>query len=75
MTLPYERTDAVIYTEKFLLDLIDPKKTPRVPSQVRDRARSLLRHYPTEYEIETVAEQSDMVSDPMRIKIFGRKLS
>jgi hypothetical protein len=75
MTLPYERTNAVIYTEKFLLDLIDPKKTPRVPSQVRDRARSLLRHYPTEYEIETVAEQSDMVSDPMRIKIFGRKLS
>jgi hypothetical protein len=52
MTLPTERTDAVLRTEKFLLDLCNPKTTPRVPKEVRDRARSLLRHYPSHYDME-----------------------
>jgi len=52
MTLPTERTDAVLRTEKFLLDLCNPKTTPRVPKEVRDRARSLLRHYPSQYDME-----------------------
>ena len=61
MTLPNERKRAVTYTEKFLLDLCDPKKTPRVPREVRDRARSLLRHYPSNYDMELASEQAPTV--------------
>jgi len=46
MTLPYERTRSAQETEKFLYDLLDPKKTPKVPKAVRDRASACLRHYP-----------------------------
>jgi hypothetical protein len=55
MTLPYERTNAVISTEKFLLDLINAKKTPRVPSHIREQARSLLRHYPSKSDLYLTA--------------------
>jgi hypothetical protein len=49
MTLPAERTSAIRLAERFLLDLMDPKKTPRVPMAIRDRARGILRHYPSMY--------------------------
>lgn len=51
MTLPIERTYAVRNTEQFLLDLCNPKKTPRVPAGIREQARRLLRHYPTKYDL------------------------
>ena len=51
MTLPIERTNAVLRTEKFLVDLRDPKKYPRVPRAVREEAQRLLRHYPTKYDL------------------------
>lgn len=47
MTMPFERTRAVLATREFLQDLTDRSKTPRVPEGVRAQARSLLRHYPT----------------------------
>lgn len=47
MTLPVERTRAVLETEKFLHRLCDPKVTPGLPKKIRFDARSLLRHYPT----------------------------
>jgi hypothetical protein len=46
MTLPDERTRAVHAAREFLLDLLDPTKTPRVPRDIRLRAHSVLRHYP-----------------------------
>jgi len=54
MTLPYERTDAVNNTRDFLYLLVDPKKTPRVSKQVREIAGNLLKHYPTEFDMELV---------------------
>lgn len=56
MTLPDERFRALKYGEKFLMELCDPRVTPRVPSYVRERARSILRHFPTKYDIESIAE-------------------
>ena len=38
MTMPNERRNAVNYTRQFLVDLMDPKKTPRVPSAIRKEA-------------------------------------
>ena len=46
MTLPSERINAIRIARQFLYDLLDPKKTPRIPTTVRRRARSVLRHYP-----------------------------
>jgi hypothetical protein len=56
MTLPYERKRSVSQTERFLLDLCNPKLTPKVPGTIREQARSLLRHYPSSYHMEIVCE-------------------
>ena len=58
MTMPNERRNAVNYTRQFLVDLMDPKKTPRVPKEIRKRAYSCLKHYPGEYYMEEAAEQA-----------------
>jgi hypothetical protein len=73
MTVPVERTNAVIRTQKFLLELLDPKKTPRVPRLIRQDARNLLRHYPTEFDMNMIADREDGVGNKMCIhKIFGK---
>jgi hypothetical protein len=64
MTLPDERYRALKNAEQFLLELCDPKKTPKVPSEVRDRARGVLRHYPTNFDMGRLAEAApDIVSN------------
>lgn len=57
MTLPYERYNSLVYSKQFLLDLLDPKKTPKVPKEVRRRAAACLRHYPYEHELELVSQK------------------
>lgn len=57
MTLPDERYRAIKQGKKLLEELCDPGKTPRVPSIVRDRARAALRHYPLDYELDSLAEK------------------
>ena len=57
MTLPDERYRALKQGKKLLEELCDPGKTPRVPSIVRDRARGALRHFPSDYELERMAEK------------------
>ena len=72
MTIPSERTRAVLNTEQFLMDLLDPKKTPRVPKDIRRRASSLLRHYPSQYDMEVaVREGSSRFGDEQNP--FGSK--
>jgi hypothetical protein len=58
MTLPDERYRAVMQTRRFLFDICNPEHTPRVPKLVRDTARSLLRHYPNEYDLRIASEGS-----------------
>lgn len=73
MTVPIERTNAVLNTEKFLLDLLRPAVTPRVPKQVRERARSLLRHYPNSFDMDVITEREDSSEQTvMRHKVFGK---
>ena len=55
MTLPYERYNAIKRTEEFLKDLMDPKKTPRVPKKIRRQAYYGLRHYPGGYNLDMMA--------------------
>lgn len=50
MTLPREKKNAVLSARAFLLALLDPKKTPRIPRNIRRQAYYLLKHYPGEQE-------------------------
>lgn len=63
MTLPNERYRAIKQSKKLLEELCDPGRTPRVPSIVRDKARAALRHFPTDWEIDTIAEKCPDVLD------------
>ena len=58
MTLPDERYRAVVQTHRFLLEILT---TARVPKEIKDQARSCLRHYPNEWDMEQVAEASPHV--------------
>jgi len=51
MTLPDERYRSIRMAEQLLRDLCDPKLTPRIPSEVRVRAMSALRHYPGTHDL------------------------
>ena len=53
MTLPDERYRAVVQTTKFLTEILN---TPRVPKTIKEQARSLLRHYPSAYDMKRAAE-------------------
>lgn len=57
MTLPDERYRSLKQCKKLLEELCDPGRTPRVPKLVRDRARAALRHYPDEYELDSIADK------------------
>jgi hypothetical protein len=70
MTVPNERTRAVVRTESFLRDLLDPQKTPRVPKSIRSEALALLRHYPSSSEMDLIAERED--NNAKMPKIFGK---
>lgn len=66
MTLPDERYHAVRQTMEFLLELTDPQSTARIPKHIRQRARSLLRHYPTYSDLERLAEKApDVIIERM----------
>lgn len=58
MTLPDERYRSVVQTRRFLLDLCNPEHTPRVPKLIRETARSMLRHYPSDYDMNKAAQTS-----------------
>jgi hypothetical protein len=57
MTLPNERTRAIRNARNFLRSLLDPKQTPRVPKQIREQAYWVLRHFPSDGDIEQAAER------------------
>lgn len=75
MTLPVERTNAVLWTHDFLVELLDPKATPRVPKSIRDQARRLLRHYPSPFEMDVIAKREDDEPEAIKMKIFGKGYS
>jgi hypothetical protein len=56
MTLPDERYRAVLYAEEFLRALANPTITKRIPKDLRQRARGILRHYPSTWEMQQAAE-------------------
>ena len=66
MTLPDERYRAIRQTRQFLIDLCDRTVTPKIPRAVRGEAYRLLRHYPTDFDLERLAEKSpDVIIETM----------
>ena len=60
MTLPDERYRSVKWAEGFLKRLAGGHYA-RTPKEVRDEARSILRHYPTDYDMLRAAEAAPEV--------------
>lgn len=56
MTLPNERLRAMRFARDFLLALLVPCETPRVPRKIREWALRVLRHYPHYHELDMLGE-------------------
>ena len=56
MTLPDERYRAVMWAKRFLTELAsDRTKYPRIPKSVRREAYSIMRHFPTDWDMQRAA--------------------
>lgn len=55
MTLPDERLRALHAARDFLRDLLDRRKTPKIPLAIRREAYYRLKHYPMPMEIDQLA--------------------
>lgn len=55
MTLPDERLRALRSAREFLLALLTPSETPKVPRAVRRWASRVLKHYPGQFDIDRLA--------------------
>jgi len=64
MTIPVERTRAVLAAGDFLDSLGDPSATPRVPKAVREMALRIARHYPWRLHLLQSAEALPLVWGP-----------
>ena len=51
MTVQSEKFRALQMTREFLRELLDPKKTPKVRREIRERAYRCLRHFPWDMDI------------------------
>lgn len=58
MTLPTERMRAVNSAREFLASLL---RAPRIPQAIRDQAGSVLKHFPTGYDMAVQARRDQDV--------------
>ncbi len=68
MTLPRERGNALKKAYRLLRDLLDPKKTPKVPRYVREEAYRCLKHHPGYYHIEELQRASPEILGELEAK-------
>ena len=78
MTLPDERYRAILWARLLLLDLVNPNKTKRIPKEIRQRAYSALRHFPTTFDMEETAEKvpeifTEQMEDLHRFILKGKE--
>lgn len=76
MTLPNERTRAVINTHDFLVRLINPYAKDgikRIPKAVRQEALRLLRHYPLPFDLYAAAKGAPDVFDAQTVLRYNER--
>lgn len=61
MTIPSERTRSIIQTRKFLLGLAYDFK--KIPTEIREMAKSCLRHYPDVSSIQEICKKCPEIID------------
>lgn len=71
MTTTDERFRALKQSKKLLEELCDPGKTPRVPGIIRERARGILKHYPTDYDLERMANSCPELLDTEPFRAYN----
>ena len=59
MTMPHERTRAVIQTREFLVEL---SRNAELPENVRSSAKHLLRHYPSASDVLLVGKGEELLA-------------
>ena len=70
MTLPYERTRAVIHAVDFLTRLVSPYNEngiKKIPKAVRQEALRVLRHFPRPYDLYAAAKCAPDVFDTQEL--------
>jgi hypothetical protein len=65
MTMPDERTRALVWAGELLRELTRHDLMPDVPENVREQARRVLRHYPMPSEIVSLALRDERSSGSM----------
>lgn len=53
-----DQNQAIIDGLRLIEDLLIPQVTPRVPSHIRDRARDIMRNYPSESELKVMIDRA-----------------
>jgi hypothetical protein len=71
MTVPEEMFNAIRNARHFMLALMDPKQTPKVPREVRKRARERLKHFPSEFDISEMEKFHALRDEDPNI-LFGQ---
>jgi hypothetical protein len=71
MTLPDERYRAVLAAHRLLTDLVVPQRSPRVPTEIRHRAQSALRHYPSTFDMDRVCEAAPGIFQERLEPLYG----
>jgi len=51
MTLPDEEYYSLVAVKNFLYDLMNPARIKNVPSEVRERASRLIKHFPMQHRL------------------------
>lgn len=51
MTLPHEEYHSLVAVKNFLYDLMNSAHTKNVPSEVRERASRLIKHFPMQHRL------------------------
>lgn len=74
MTTPAERSRAFLAGLELIQALLSPKQTPRVPVEVREWARSVLRHYPTASELQLALESAATAAEPLGRPLFDTQV-
>lgn len=62
MTTHEEMMRSIDQVNLFLYDLLNPKKTPRVPSHIRQRSRRVCKHFPFSSDYMMQCLSSDQIS-------------
>ena len=71
MTLPNERSRAILNAREFLRSLLDPKQTPKVPRAIRRAAGNVLKHYPRSFDL---IRASKKFKDTLDADVFSKDI-